>query len=99
MTDLRDKIKRTIDQSFGPFSDGVAERMAGCVARLPEISDPQARIAEFKVTLEWYAAQVADCRKLGRDGDVARGKLDRDGGSKARAALNVAAVNGKADAT
>jgi Lar family restriction alleviation protein len=54
-----------------------------------EIEESQARIAEFKVTLEWYAAHVADCRKLGRDGDVARGKLDRDGGTKAREALKV----------
>lgn len=47
----------------------------------------EARIADLEASLEWYAAHVADCRKLGRDGDVARGKLDRDGGSKARAAL------------
>ena len=47
----------------------------------------QAKIDELKTTLEWYASHVADCRKLGRDGDVARGKLDRDGGSKARAAI------------
>jgi hypothetical protein len=47
----------------------------------------QARIAELEAALEWYAPHVADCRKLGRNGDVARGKLDRDGGSKARAAL------------
>jgi hypothetical protein len=47
------------------------------------------RIGELEASLEWYAAHVADCRKIGRDGDVARGKLDRDGGSKARAALKV----------
>jgi Lar family restriction alleviation protein len=47
----------------------------------------QAQIEGLEASLEWYAAHVADCRKLGRDGDVARGKLDRDGGSKARAAL------------
>jgi hypothetical protein len=45
------------------------------------------RIAELEGALTWYAAHVADCRKLGTVGDVARGKLDRDGGSKARAAL------------
>lgn len=37
--------------------------------------------------LQWYAAQVADCRKHGREGDVARAKLDRDGGYMARQAL------------
>lgn len=37
--------------------------------------------------LQWYAAQVADCRKHGRDGDIARAKLDRDGGHMARQAL------------
>jgi hypothetical protein len=42
---------------------------------------------QLEAALEWYAEQVADCRKLGRDGDVARGKLDRDGGTKAREAL------------
>jgi hypothetical protein len=47
----------------------------------------QARIAQLEAALKWYAPHVADCRKLGRNGDVARGKLDRDGGSKARAAL------------
>ena len=46
-----------------------------------------ARIEDLEASLEWYAAHVADCRKLGLDGDVARGKLDRDGGTKAREAI------------
>ena len=37
--------------------------------------------------IEWYAAQVADCRKRGLEGDTARAKLDRDGGYKARTVL------------
>jgi hypothetical protein len=45
------------------------------------------RIAELEGALTWYAEHVPDCRKTGLEGDVARGKLDRDGGSKARAAL------------
>jgi hypothetical protein len=49
----------------------------------------QARIAGLEAALEWYASHVADCRKQGRDGDVARAKLDRDGGSKARVVLRV----------
>ena len=47
----------------------------------------KAKIAELQTALEWYAAHVADCRKLGTVGEVARTKLDRDGGSKARAAI------------
>ena len=129
---IHDKIKRVIDQSYGPFSDGVVERMAGTISRLPEIAGAQSRIAELeaelhtmktagiievavrnpsvseymghwegraekaeagvgelKSALEWYAEHVAGCRKLGRDGDIARGKLDRDGGTKAREALKV----------
>mgnify|MGYP003630304015 CR=1 FL=1 len=49
--------------------------------------DAQARIADLEAALTWYAQHVPDCRKTGLEGDVARGKLDRDGGSKARAAL------------
>jgi hypothetical protein len=46
-----DTIKRVIDQSYGPFSDGVVERMAGSISRLPEIADAQARIAELEAAL------------------------------------------------
>ena len=120
---IHDKIKRVIDQSYGPFSDGVVERMAGTISRLPEIAELEAelhtmktagiievavrnpsvseymghwegraekaesRFGELKSALEWYAEHVAGCRKLGRDGDISRGKLDRDGGTKAREAL------------
>ena len=37
--------------------------------------------------LEWYAAQVLDGRKTGLVGDIARAKLDRDGGYMATQAL------------
>lgn len=37
--------------------------------------------------LNWYAEKVADCGKISAQGDDARYKLDRDGGSIARAAL------------
>jgi hypothetical protein len=127
---IHDKIKRVLDQSYGPFSDGVVERMAGSISRLPEIAGAKARITELEAelhtmktagiievavrnpsvseymahwegrvekaeprvgalesALEWYAEHVAGCRKLGRDGDIARGKLDRDGGTKALEAL------------
>jgi len=47
MTDLRDSIKRTLDQSYGPFGDGMVERMAVSISRLPEIAQLQARIDEL----------------------------------------------------
>ena len=73
------------------------ERLAKMIASLDDLPSPtteytradaaQARIAELEAALTWYAEHVPDCRKTGLEGDVARGKLDRDGGSKARAAL------------
>lgn len=39
--------------------------------------------------LEWYAEQVAGCRKLGHIGDPSRHALDADGGKRAREALNL----------
>lgn len=41
----------------------------------------------LREALRWYEAQVNDCRKVTREGDDARYALDRDGGEKARAAL------------
>jgi hypothetical protein len=70
-------------------NSSVSEYMAHWEGRTEKA---EARIAELEASLEWYAAHVADCRKIGRDGDVARGKLDRDGGSKARAALKASEV-------
>ncbi len=49
----------------------------------------QSRIVLLEASLRWYENHVADCRKLGHEGDVARAKLDRDGGNKAREALKV----------
>lgn len=37
--------------------------------------------------LRWYATQVSLARRPGLDGDIARAKLDRDGGHMARRAL------------
>jgi len=37
--------------------------------------------------LEWYAEQVANCRKVTSEGDAARQELDRDGGKRAIAAM------------
>jgi hypothetical protein len=44
---------------------------------------------QVKEILGWYSAQVLACRTLGIAGDVARAKLDRDGGRKAREALDI----------
>ena len=63
---------------------------SGTIAAMREdAATAQAKTSQLNAALKWYAAHVADCRKLGLDGNVARGKLDRDGGSKARAALKV----------
>lgn len=43
--------------------------------------------ARVREALEWYAEQVAGCRKIGNIGDPARHELDRDGGKRAREAL------------
>ncbi|MFY2599515.1 dATP/dGTP pyrophosphohydrolase domain-containing protein, partial [Achromobacter xylosoxidans] len=49
--------------------------------------------------LNWYAEQVAGCRKFGPDGEAARHALDRDGGQLARAALSAPqAEQGERDA-
>ena len=38
MMNARDRIKRVIDQSYGPFGDGVSERMAASIlAALPDM--------------------------------------------------------------
>ena len=43
---------------------------------------------KMREALEWYASTVADCRKITREGEDARARLDRDGGSMAREALD-----------
>ncbi len=45
------------------------------------------RIEALQAALEWYAEQVAGCRKITREGTTARNKLDADGGKIARQAL------------
>ena len=46
------------------------------------------RIEQLEVAAAWYAVQVFDGRNHGLIGDIARAKLDRDGGHMARQALN-----------
>jgi hypothetical protein len=42
----------------------------------------------LRAALEWYAEQVAGCRKITREGNTARHALDADGGKRAREALS-----------
>jgi uncharacterized protein (UPF0335 family) len=48
----------------------------------------QAEIDKYGEALDWYGKMAADCRKISRDGEIARQALDRDGGSRARALSN-----------
>lgn len=41
----------------------------------------------MREALEWYAEQVASCRKIGSAGDSFRHALDADGGKRALAAI------------
>ncbi|MCH4541398.1 hypothetical protein [Ochrobactrum sp. A-1] len=47
----------------------------------------EAKLAAARKALEWYEEHVSNCRKIGSVGAPSRAKLDRDGGQKARAAL------------
>lgn len=42
----------------------------------------------LQTALRWYAEQVEGCRKLGSIGEPFRNALDKDGGARARAALD-----------
>lgn len=55
---------------------------------LAKLSVAEAQVATLREALEWYADQAKDCRKLTSEGEKARNALDRDGGTKARAALS-----------
>lgn len=53
----------------------------------PDAAPPEER-DRMREALEWYAEQVAGCRKLGSEGDDARQALDHDGGKRAIRAIN-----------
>lgn len=46
-----------------------------------------AAVPDLLLALEWYAEQVAACRKVTSEGETARRALDQDGGTRARAAI------------
>lgn len=60
---------------------------ATCKEQADRIEQLTAEVERMREALRWYEAQVNDCRKVTREGDDARYALDRDGGEKARAAL------------
>ena len=51
------------------------------------IARTMAENERLREALGWYEKQANDCRKITREGDGARYALDRDGGERARAAL------------
>tara|TARA_R110002126_G_scaffold16166_1_gene65055 strand:+ start:444 stop:743 length:300 start_codon:yes stop_codon:yes gene_type:complete len=76
---LQTQIKRVLDQSYGPFGDGMVDRMAGHIARLPDIADAQTRIAELEAVLEWYGENARLARLIHREGDEGRHAISSDG--------------------
>lgn len=50
-----------------------------------------AEVERLRAALGWYAEQVGRCRKNTSEGDAARSQLDRDAGTRARAAITEAA--------
>lgn len=69
----------------------------GLIEALSKLRAEGVQAGDERAALEWYAEQVAGCRKMGADGDAARQALDKDGGNLARAALASAPVAGKAE--
>lgn len=65
------------------FNDCNSERARHKAAR----EAAEAEAARLREALQWYGEQAAGCRKITKEGDVARQNLDRDCGEKARAAL------------
>jgi len=83
-----------------PFETWVEQTWTNVKSPLPRIYpyDPQITIERLAVekvgmleALEWYEDEkIRDCRKVTREGDEARHDLDRDGGERARLALEKA---------
>ena len=59
---------------------------------LAHITKQDAENAELRDALQWYAEQVAGCRKIGSIGEPFRHSLDADGGERAINALAHKAV-------
>jgi hypothetical protein len=50
---MRDKIGHILDQSYGPFGEGIAKRMSvSILAALPDYDKQQARIEELELALK-----------------------------------------------
>jgi hypothetical protein len=82
--------EQTVNHSCPPMLKAqIDELEGGQILNRNAILRKQAKIEKLEAALKWYDTHVSDCRKLGHEGDVARAKLDRDGGNKAREALKV----------
>ena len=69
------------------------ERIAAGIADQNDLATLLARREQALIeALQWYAAQVGDCRKLHNEGDKARQALYDDRGERARQALEKAGV-------
>ena len=66
-------------------SDAIDKQREEAADRIEAIEAENERL---RGALGWYEKQANDCRKITREGDDARYALDRDGGERARAALN-----------
>lgn len=97
--ELRDDAMGTVSDdterntSAEQIVDGIFS-LVRCLVAKSFNRDPEARATTaeaqaraMREALEWYAVQVRNCRKIGRDGHEARVALDRDGGDRARRAL------------
>lgn len=83
-----------IDRLCGPHEWGYRDPVeGGFVEDLTpfdaghEITRLTAENERLREALEWYAEQVAGCRKITPEGNASRAALDADGGSRARSAL------------
>jgi hypothetical protein len=91
VADLVWKLEQAVEYDTRLQEIGGVSAVAICTAgerRLAARQSLSDRIDVKDAALEWYAEQVAGCRKLGSIGDPYRQALDRDGGGRARAALH-----------
>ena len=53
-----------------------------------KMSELLKEVGEMKTALEFYRTLVSDCNRHGKEGDIARDRLAKDSGKKAKQALN-----------
>ncbi len=85
--DLRALVERVIDE-FKERGSTYTPALAAAIVKALTHQPAHRSVDRKKVAaLEWYAKQVADCRKVQSEGEAARVALDADGGKRARDAL------------